>query len=83
MPQLNGPITPMEDAFAVSRDAGNPPVRFDVAGAGDGVMESPKRARSRKRRTQSRGILHTTAPVLDPTLRATKKTSPTSSRICR
>ncbi len=22
---LNGPITPMEDAFAVSRDAGNPP----------------------------------------------------------
>src|SRR5664279_4079151 len=39
MSQLNGPITPMEDAFAVSRDAGNPPVRFDVAGAGDGVME--------------------------------------------
>jgi hypothetical protein len=39
MPRLNGPITPMEDAFAVSRDAGNPPVRFDVAGAGDGVME--------------------------------------------
>ena len=39
MPQLNGPITPMEDASAVSRDAGNPPVRFDVAGAGDGVME--------------------------------------------
>jgi hypothetical protein len=39
MPQLNGRITPMEDAFAVSRDAGNPPVRFDVAGAGDGVME--------------------------------------------
>ncbi len=29
----------MEEAFAVSRDAGNPPVRFDVAGAGDGVME--------------------------------------------
>ena len=39
MPQLNGRITLMEDAFAVSRDAGNPPVRFDVAGAGDGVME--------------------------------------------
>jgi hypothetical protein len=39
MPRLNGPITPMEEAFAVSRDAGNPPVRFDVAGAGDGVME--------------------------------------------
>jgi hypothetical protein len=39
MPRLNGRITPMEDAFAVSRDAGNPPVRFDVAGAGDGVME--------------------------------------------
>jgi hypothetical protein len=39
MPQLNGRITPMEDASAVSRDAGNPPVRFDVAGAGDGVME--------------------------------------------
>jgi hypothetical protein len=30
----------MEEAFAVSRDAGNPPVRFDVAGAGDGVMEA-------------------------------------------
>jgi len=29
----------MEDASAVSRDARNPPVRFDVAGAGDGVME--------------------------------------------
>ncbi len=46
---------------------GNPPVRFDVAGAGDGVMESSKRARSRKRRTQPRGVLHTTAPVPDPT----------------
>jgi hypothetical protein len=32
---------PMEDASAVSRDAGNPPVRFDVAGAGDGVMAPP------------------------------------------
>ena len=67
MPQLNGRITPMEDAFAVSRDAGNPPVRFDVAGAGDGVMESLKRARSWKRRTQPRGDLYTTAPVPDPT----------------
>jgi len=27
----------------------------------------PKQARSRKRRTQQRGILHTTAPVPDPT----------------
>ena len=69
MPRLNGPITPMEDAVAVSRDAGNPPVRFDAAGAGDGVMDSPKRARSRKRRTQPRGVLHTTAPVPDPTAR--------------
>jgi hypothetical protein len=57
----------MEDASAVSRDAGNPPVRFDVAEAGDGVMDSPKRARSRKRWTQPRGVLHTTAPVPDPT----------------
>ena len=48
-------------------DAGNPPVRFDVAGAGDGVMATPKRARSRKRRTRPRGVLHTTAPVPDPT----------------
>jgi hypothetical protein len=69
MPRLNGRITPMEDASAVSRDAGNPPVRFDVAGAGDGVMEPPKRARSRKRLTQPRGVLHTTAPVPDPTCR--------------
>jgi hypothetical protein len=30
-------------------------------------MESPKRARSRKRLTQPRGVLHTTAPVPDPT----------------
>jgi len=67
MPQLNGRITPMEEAFAVSRDAGNPPVRFDEAGAGDGVMEPSKRARSRKRETQPRGSLHTTAPVPDPT----------------
>jgi len=74
MPRLNGRITPMEDASAVSRDAGNPPVRFDVAGAGDEVMEPPKRARSRKRRTQPRGILHTTAPVPDPT-------GPHSSRV--
>ena len=70
MPRLNGRITPMEDASAVSRDAGNPPVRFDVAGAGDGVMEPLKRARSRKRRTQPRGVLHTTAPVPDPTAHA-------------
>ena len=67
MPQLNGPITPMEDAFAVSRDAGNPPVRFDVAGAGNGAMGEPKRARSRKRRIQPRPVLHATAPVPDPT----------------
>ena len=70
MPRLNGRITPMEDASAVSRDAGNPPVRFDVAGAGDGVMEPSNRARSRKRRTQPRGVLHTTAPVPDPTAHA-------------
>jgi hypothetical protein len=73
MPRLNGPITPMEEASAVSRDAGNPPVRFDVAGAGDGVMEPPKRARSRKRRTQPRGVLHTTAPVPDPTAQTERR----------
>ncbi|HYO54895.1 hypothetical protein, partial [Archangium sp.] len=44
-----------------------PPVRFDVAGVGDGVMVDPKRARSRKRRIQPRTCLHTTAPILDPT----------------
>jgi len=36
------PMTPMEDAFAVSRDAGNPHVRFEVEGAGDGVMGKGK-----------------------------------------
>jgi hypothetical protein len=66
-PQLNGPIPPMEDAFAVSRDAENPPVRFDVARAGDGVIGISKRARSWKQRTQPRGVLHTTALVPDPT----------------
>jgi hypothetical protein len=49
-------------------DAGNPPVRFDVTGAGDGAMEEPKRARSRKRRIQPRPVLHATAPALDPTV---------------
>jgi hypothetical protein len=67
MSLLNGPITPMEDASAVSCDAGNPPVRFDVAGPGDGDGRTPKRARSQKRRTQPRGVLYTTAPVPDPT----------------
>ena len=31
------------------------------------LMDDPKRARSRKRRTQSRADLHATAPALDPT----------------
>jgi len=30
-------------------------------------MVDPKRARSRKRRRQPRALLHTTAPILDPT----------------
>jgi hypothetical protein len=56
----------MEEAFAVSRMR-----EIRLSGsmwrAGDGVMESPKRARSRKRQIQPRGVLYTTAPVPDPT----------------
>ena len=75
MPQLNGRITPMEDAFAVSRDAGNPPVRFDVAGAGDGVME-PLNGHEAGNGGHSQGA-SCTPPRRSPTRLAT--TSPTKS----
>jgi hypothetical protein len=43
-------------------------VAIYVAGAGDGAMDDPKRARSRKRWIQPRSVLGATAPVLDPTV---------------
>jgi hypothetical protein len=49
------------------RNAGNPHVAFEVAGAGNGMMEDSKRARNRKRGNKPRVILHIAAPALDPT----------------
>jgi|GEM_PF-5907070 len=49
------------------RNAGNPHVAFEVAGAGNGMMDDPKRARNRKRGNKQRVYLHIAAPVLDPT----------------
>ena len=53
------------------RSAGNPHAPFEVAGAGNGPTVIPKRARSRKRRTQPREHLRGTAPALDPTRKST------------
>ena len=50
------------------RSAGNPHATFEVAGAGNGMMENPKRARNRKRGHKPRVNLHITASVLDPTV---------------
>src|SRR5208282_3739824 len=49
------------------RSAGNPHATFEVAGAGNGMMEDPKRARNRKRGHKPRVNLHITASDLDPT----------------
>jgi hypothetical protein len=49
------------------RNAGNPHVAFEVAGAGNGMMEDSKRARNRKRGHKPRVHLNITASVLDPT----------------
>src|SRR5262245_34516245 len=43
------------------------PMPIDVAGVGDGITESPNRARRRKRRIQPRKFLRIYAPALDPT----------------
>jgi len=50
------------------RNAGNPHVAFEVAGAGNGMMEDSKRARNRKRGHKPRVHLNITASVLDPTV---------------
>lgn len=60
-------MTPIEDASPVSRLREIRPSGLVWRGAGDGVMEPPKRARSRQRRIQPLGVLHATAPVPDPT----------------
>ena len=49
------------------RSAGNPHATFEVAGAGKGMMDDPKRALNRKRGNKPRINLHITAPVFDPT----------------
>ena len=65
-PHPIGPIT-LGVKRSGKRGAGNPPAPVDVAGAGDGLTATPKRARRWKRRTQPRGSLRSTASVLDPT----------------
>ena len=65
---LIGRIT-LDVNCAGARSAGNPHATCDVAGAGNGVTETPKRARRGKPWIQPRRLLRTTAPVLDPTTR--------------
>jgi hypothetical protein len=60
------PIT-LDAKRAGARSAGNPLAACEAAGAGNGVTDPPSRARRGKPRIQTRKILRTTAPVLDPT----------------
>jgi len=54
---------------AGARSAGNPHAACDVAGVGDGITETPTRARRWQRRKQPRWFLRIYAPTLDPTRR--------------
>ena len=63
---LIGPIN-LDAKCAGKRSPGNPHAAFEEAGAGNGVTDVPKRARRGKPRIQTRDVLRTTAPVLDPT----------------
>jgi hypothetical protein len=69
---------------AGARSAGNPHATCDVAGAGNGVTATPKRARRGKPRIQPRRSLRATAPVLDPTSATGSftRSSKASSSIC-
>src|SRR4029453_5089087 len=64
--QSIGGIT-LEVKCAGARSAANPHATCDVAGAGNGVTETPRRARRGKPWIQTRGLLRAAAPVLDPT----------------
>jgi hypothetical protein len=64
--QSIGRIT-LEVKCAGARSAGNPHATCEVAGAGNGATETPRRARRGKPWIQTRRLLRTTAPVLDPT----------------
>ena len=61
-----GHIT-LDTNCAGARSAGKLHAACDVAGAGNGATDDPTRARREKSRTQPRGVLRATAPVLDPT----------------
>jgi hypothetical protein len=65
-PSRIGPIT-LDAKCAGKRSAGKPHAAFEAAGIGDGATDNPTRARRGKPRTQPRGVLRATAPVLDPT----------------
>ena len=74
---LIGLIT-LDVKCAGARSAGNPHATCDVAGAGNGVTATPKRARRGKPRTQPRRCLRATAPVPDPTRESGLAVSPNS-----
>ena len=59
-----GRIT-LEVMCAGVRSAANPHATCEVAGAGNGIMETSKRARRVKPWIQTRRFVSTTAPVLD------------------
>src|SRR4029453_4830621 len=64
--QSIGGIT-LEVKCAGAPSAANPHATCEVAGAGDGGTETPRRARRGKPWIQTRRLLRATAPVLDPT----------------
>ena len=63
---LIGPIN-LDEKCAGARNAGNPHVACDEAGAGNELTEWLVRHSQRKRGATDRPVLRSTAPVLDPT----------------
>ena len=63
---LIGPIN-LDEKCAGARNAGNPHVACDEAGAGNELSEWLVRHSQRKRGATDRPVLRSTAPVLDPT----------------
>jgi hypothetical protein len=57
----------LDEKCAGARSAGNPHAACEVAGIGNGITDVPTRAQRGKPRTQTRGVLRITAPILDPT----------------
>jgi hypothetical protein len=69
---------------AGARSAGNPHAACEVAGAGNGATDVPKRARRGKPRIRPRDALRATAPAPDPTFRCSKSSDfPSSTCVTR